>query len=96
MRKRSITLHKEAGILRLDFLYIITCILAWGGLFDLVCAQPANAYIDPNTGGFFFQTVAPFIYGILGVIVVFWKRIAGFVKGTINRSKNKAMNDQDN
>ena len=48
----------------------------------------ANAYIDPNTGGFFFQTVAPFVYGILGVIVVFWKRIAGFVKGLFGRKKD--------
>ena len=44
-------------------------------------AKPSYAYIDPNTGGFFFQTVAPFVYGILGVIVVFWKRIVGFLKG---------------
>jgi len=51
----------------------------------------ANAYIDPNTGGFFFQTVAPFVYGILGVIVVFWKRITGFVKGLFGNKK-----DQDN
>ncbi len=45
----------------------------------------AYAYIDPNAGGFFFQTIAPIIYGILGVIVVFWKRISGFVKSLINR-----------
>jgi len=37
----------------------------------------ASAYIDPNIGGFFFQTVAPSVYGIIGVIVVFWKRITG-------------------
>lgn len=49
---------------------------------------PAHAYIDPNTGGFFFQTVAPFVYGILGVIVVFWKRITGFVKGLFGRKKD--------
>jgi len=48
---------------------------------NLVIVGSANAYIDPNTGGFFFQTVAPFVYGILGVIVVFWKRIIGFVRG---------------
>ena len=48
----------------------------------------ADAYIDPNTGGFFFQTVAPFVYGILGVIVVFWKRIAGFFKGLFGSKKN--------
>ena len=53
-------------------------------------AASAYAYIDPNTGGFFFQTVAPFVYGILGVIVVFWKRIAGFVKGLFGGNKNSS------
>lgn len=52
-------------------------------------AVPADAYIDPNTGGFFFQTVAPFVYGLLGVIVVFWKRISGFVKGLFGRKKEE-------
>jgi len=47
----------------------------------------AYAYIDPNTGGFFFQTVAPFVYGLLGVIVVFWRRITGFVKGLFGKKK---------
>ena len=51
-------------------------------------AKNAYAYIDPNTGGFFFQTVAPFVYGILGVIVVFWKRIVNFVKGLFGKKKN--------
>lgn len=54
-------------------------------LFVNVFSTLAYGYIDPNTGGFFFQTVAPFVYGLLGVIVVFWKRIAGFVKGLISR-----------
>ena len=48
----------------------------------------AFAYIDPNTGGFFFQTVAPFVYGILGVIVVFWKRITGFFRGLFSSKKD--------
>jgi hypothetical protein len=50
---------------------------------------PAYAYVDPNTGGFFFQTVAPFVYGILGVIVIFWKRITGFVKGLFSQNKDE-------
>ena len=58
-------------------------------LVDVLFAMPADAYIDPNTGGFFFQTVAPFVYGLLGVIVVFWKRITGFVKGLFSKDKNK-------
>lgn len=54
----------------------------------VLSAQNAYAYIDPNTGGFFFQTVAPFVYGMLGVIVVFWKRIVNFVKGLFSKKKN--------
>ena len=54
----------------------------------VLSAQNAYAYIDPNTGGFFFQTVAPFVYGILGVIVVFWKRIINFVKGLFGKKKD--------
>ncbi len=54
-----------------------------------ILEKNAYAYIDPNTGGFFFQTVAPFVYGILGVIVVFWKRIVGFVKNIFSKKKDE-------
>ncbi len=57
-------------------------------MLNYVFVSNAYAYIDPNTGGFFFQTVAPFVYGILGVIVIFWKRITNFVKGLIGRKKD--------
>ena len=56
---------------------------------NFILVVSADAYIDPNTGGFFFQTVAPFVYGILGVIVVFWKRITGFVKGLFRGKKDQ-------
>ena len=62
-------------------------------LITFVAIAPAHAYIDPNTGGFFFQTVAPFVYGLLGVIVVFWKRITGYVAGLFGR--NKTQDDSD-
>jgi CBS domain containing-hemolysin-like protein len=64
-------------------------------LINIFPATSAFAYIDPNTGGFFFQTVAPFVYGILGVIVVFWKRISGFVKGLFCRKKDSSNSSQD-
>jgi len=53
-----------------------------------ILVSSAEAYIDPNTGGLFFQTVAPFVYAILGVVVVFWKRITGFVKGLFGGKKD--------
>ena len=62
---------------------------------NILSAKSAYAYIDPNTGGFFFQTVAPFVYGLLGVIVVFWKRITGFVKGIFSRSKDNESSAKD-
>lgn len=64
-------------------------------VINIFVEASANAYIDPNTGGFFFQTVAPFVYGILGVIVVFWKRITGFITGLFCRNKNKNNTTKD-
>ena len=64
-------------------------------LFSLLSVNSAYADIDPNTGGFFFQTVAPFVYGLLGVIVVFWKRILGFIKGLFGRGKNEISSTKD-
>ncbi len=64
-------------------------------IYSIIFTTPADAYIDPNTGGFFFQTVAPFVYGILGVIVVFWKRITGFLKRLIGGKKDIPNSSQD-
>ena len=64
-------------------------------LLSCVFVSSANAYIDPNTGGFFFQTVAPFVYGLLGVIVVFWKRITGFVRGIVGRKKDEGSSTEN-
>jgi hypothetical protein len=64
-------------------------------LLSFISPQSAYAYIDPNTGGFFFQTIAPFVYGLLGVIVIFWKRITGFVKGLFGRNKDLDKSTQD-
>ncbi len=75
---------------------IYTYFLIMTLLFNIVLASSAHAYIDPNTGGFFFQAVAPFVYGILAVIVVFWKRITGFVRGIVSRKKeqnNTSLNE---
>ncbi|MBI4707223.1 MAG: hypothetical protein HY761_04795 [Candidatus Omnitrophica bacterium] len=46
------------------------------------------AYVDPNTGGFFFTTVLPFVYGMLGVVVIFWKRIVNFIKNKFTKKKD--------
>ncbi len=65
-------------------------------LMSHIFVASADAYIDPNTGGFFFQTVAPFVYGLLGVIVVFWKRITGFFKGLFGMNNKQDSSSEDN
>jgi hypothetical protein len=75
-------------------MFIATCITLTL-FFNILLTTSAYAYIDPNTGGFFFQTVAPFVYGILGVIVVFWKRISGFIKGLFSRKKDLSNASKD-
>jgi len=75
-------------------MFIASCIIL-SLFFNVLFITSAYAYIDPNTGGFFFQTVAPFVYGILGVIVVFWKKITGFFKGLIGRKKDHSKSSQD-
>lgn len=64
-------------------------------IINFIFIANAYAYIDPNTGGFFFQTVAPFVYGLLGVIVIFWKRITGFVKGLFRGNKDQKTIKKD-
>ena len=69
-------------------------ILLFTVLNILVISSFAYAYIDPNTGGFFFQTVAPFVYAMLGAIVVFWKRIVTFFKGLFGNNKDRGDSDK--
>ncbi|MBI4847176.1 MAG: hypothetical protein HY808_01175 [Nitrospirae bacterium] len=59
-------------------------------IFMQIIILPAisSAYIDPNTGGFFFSSVLPFVYGILAVLVMFWKRIVNAVKGFFSGKKD--------
>lgn len=53
----------------------------------IVSPHPSYAYIDPNTGGFFFTSVLPFVYALLGAVVIFWKRIVGVIKSIFSRNK---------
>jgi len=44
------------------------------GIISIVLPKNGFAYIDPNTGGFFFKTIAPLLY-IVGIIIIpciFW------------------------
>ena len=74
---------------------MITKSILFLSLLLCVFVTPSYAYIDPNTGGFFFQTIAPFVYGLLGAIVVFWKRIALFFKGLFGKKKNGDGSDKN-
>ena len=65
--------------------FAVTCIIV----------NAADAYIDPNTGGIFFQSVLPFVYGILVSLVIFWKRIVGFFKGLFGSKKDADVSSED-
>lgn len=64
-------------------------------VFTCIIINSADAYIDPNTGGIFFQSVLPFVYGILVSIVIFWKRIVGFFKGLFGSKKDQDTSSKD-
>ncbi len=59
-------------------------------IITLFAPIKAHAYIDPNTGGFFFTSVLPFVYGLLAAVVIFWKRIANSVKNFFTRKKDSS------
>ena len=71
------------------------CILFFFIVISLPLISPhiANAYIDPNTGGFFFTSVLPFVYGILAAVVIFGKRIVNIVKSKFS-SRTNNMDDK--
>lgn len=56
-------------------------------IIQLLLPYSSEAYIDPNTGGFFFSSVLPFVYGILAMIVMFWKRIVNVIRGFFSKKK---------
>ena len=33
------------------------------------------SYIDPNAGGFLYQVLFPIVAGILGLLVILWRRL---------------------
>ncbi|RJO60648.1 hypothetical protein C4544_04880 [candidate division WS5 bacterium] len=68
------------------FLKIIVLLITG---FAMLLFSPCkiDAYIDPNTGGFFFTSVLPFVYGILAALVIFGKRIVNSVKKIFSRKK---------
>ena len=58
--------------------------------YSIVSPSVSYAYIDPNTGGIFFTSVLPFVYGILAAVVIFWKRIVNAIKGLFSRNKDES------
>ena len=75
---------------RVNIFFKIIILLANSFAILFVFPYKANAYIDPNTGGFFFTSVLPFVYGILAAIVIFWRRIANAVKNVFSRKKENS------
>ena len=54
-------------------------------LCNLILANPAHAYLDPNAGGLFLQVVIPFVFAAAAAITIFWRRLIRSIKNVINR-----------
>lgn len=55
--------------------------ISWMFIVSLIGAQPALAYIDPNTGGILFQALAATFAVVSGFILIFSRQIrAGFAR----------------
>jgi hypothetical protein len=69
--------------------FLLKSIIILNYCIAILFVFPLNvyAYIDPNTGGFFFTSVLPFVYGILAAIVIFWKRIVNTIKRVFFRNR---------
>jgi hypothetical protein len=59
---------------------------------SVVCAQPALAYIDPNTGGVLFQVLAILLASFSAILLVFsrqirmaFARVKRFLHSLLNR-----------
>jgi hypothetical protein len=69
-------------------------------ILSVVGAQPALAYIDPNTGGILFQALAASFALISGVILIFSRQIrAGIARLRrrlrSQRNANEPMSERD-
>jgi len=59
------------GKMRRNNLIVVAIIMS----LQLILSQRANAYIDPDTGGFFFQTIAPYVYAVVPLVLLLWALI---------------------
>lgn len=57
-----------------------SCVLLVLGLV-LICARPAQAYIDPGTGSYLIQGIIAGVLGAGMVVRMYWQRIRAMFLG---------------
>ena len=50
-------------------------------VFQLALVADAQAYLDPGTGSFIFQTIIAMVVGSLFALKTYWQRIKGIFGG---------------
>lgn len=55
---------------------ILVAVAGW----TLLCAAPAQAYLDPGTGNFIFQLLLGTIVGAAATFKIWWSRVLAFVR----------------
>jgi len=63
-------------------------------IVSLVGAQPALAYIDPNTGGMLFQILAALFASLSAVLLIFSRQVRTFVARITRSLRNRRGDDQ--
>lgn len=50
----------------------------------MLIANPAHAYVDPNTGGYVFQILFPILSGIAAIFLFFRDQAKRAIHGVVN------------
>ena len=56
-------------------------LIALSAFLLLAASRPAQAYLDPGSGSYSLQVAVAGVFGALFSLKLFWRRIAGAVRG---------------
>ena len=60
-------------------------------LLALTFPNAADAYIDPGTGSYIFQTIIAIIVGASFTLKIYWKKIKTFLTSIFSRRNSNAQ-----
>ena len=75
-------LNRELAFLGL----VLFCVLAF--------PASANAYIDPGTGSYIFQTIIAVIIGASFTLKLYWKKVRTFITSLFSKQTTNAKRNE--